>query len=96
MASPAHSALLPPGSGLALFADALVIGALPYPRSLSAQRNGERASILGGSVTCSDFRLWLQADFSASGVECPLMAISGHAEVSAITSALPPRADING
>ena len=59
MASPAHSALLPPGSGLALFADALVIGALPYPRSLPAQRNGERASILGGSVTCSDFCLWL-------------------------------------
>ena len=56
MASPAHSALLPPGSELALFADALVIGALPYPRSLPAQRNGERASILGGSVTCSDFR----------------------------------------
>ena len=65
--APDQETLAPPENALerryALrVADALVIGALPYPRSLSAQRNGERASILGGSVTCSDFCLWLGSE----------------------------------
>jgi len=40
------------------------------------------------------FRSLSDRDFDTG--ECPLLAISRHAEGSAITSALPPKADIAG
>jgi hypothetical protein len=52
-----------------------VIGALPYPRSLPAQHNGERASIISGLVICSDFRYWHKADIPAYPGLCPLSGV---------------------
>ena len=55
--------------------------------------NSQHCEIISNNQSCPTPGTW-PAWLLTSGTECPLLAISGRSEGSAITSALPPKADI--